>query len=101
MNASGVKPSVVTSNALISACGKVEEAMRVFDEMNTSGVKPSVVTFTALISACGKVGKVEDALRVFREMNSVFLLKLYLLLKVYFLLYLVPPDLNPVLRHGS
>jgi pentatricopeptide repeat protein len=39
MNASGVKPDVITFNASVSACGKagkVEEAMRVFGEINAS-----------------------------------------------------------------
>ena len=76
MNAFGVKPSVVTFNALISVCGKagkVEEAMRVFGAMNVFAVKPSVVTFTTFISDCGKAGNIEDALRVFREMTCMFL----------------------------
>jgi pentatricopeptide repeat domain-containing protein 1 len=54
MKEAGVKPSLVTFNAMISVCersSRGSEAMALFEEMKASEILPNVVTYTTLISA--------------------------------------------------
>ena len=57
----GIKPSVVTYNALVAVVGKAgmwELGLTLYEEMGTNGVQPDVVTFNSLITSCGKAWKV-------------------------------------------
>jgi pentatricopeptide repeat protein len=65
-----VKPSLVTFNTLISACGKAgkySEALDLYERMQQSGLDPDSFTICSLITAAGKVGRWRAALELFQE----------------------------------
>ena len=50
-------PTVVTYNALVSACEKSKQpaqAWEMFQVLRQQGVEPDIVTYSALISVCEK-----------------------------------------------
>jgi len=64
----GVKPDLITYNALISAFGKAkqpEQALETLQTMKRQGVVPDVITCNALISACERGKRAAQAWKVF------------------------------------
>ena len=66
-----VTVSTVTFINLINACeacGQLDRAFEVFDEMKSSGFIPNVTTYTALLHACVEARRESEALNVLKEM---------------------------------
>jgi pentatricopeptide repeat protein len=73
MQASGIAPSLLSCNIVISTCGKAQqlsEAHRVFNRMRWLGVQPDVFTFTSLISAHGRARRYGQANSIFEQMQA-------------------------------
>eukprot|EP00931_Biecheleriopsis_adriatica_P099710 TRINITY_DN7440_c0_g1_i1.p1 TRINITY_DN7440_c0_g1~~TRINITY_DN7440_c0_g1_i1.p1 ORF type:complete len:381 (-),score=70.09 TRINITY_DN7440_c0_g1_i1:450-1541(-) len=74
MKQKGLRPTVITYTALISACAddpqKAEMALTFFDEMQRTGTRPNEHTFCAVLCACGVTGQIEKALDVFSNMHQ-------------------------------
>ncbi|WOL15806.1 hypothetical protein Cni_G24587 [Canna indica] len=72
MKAAGLKPTTVSYNALIDACGKggvdIHLTLGFFREMLHNGLCPDRKTFNSLLAACSRAGHLEDARMVFDEM---------------------------------
>jgi pentatricopeptide repeat domain-containing protein 1 len=71
MTKAGVRPDVITYNALISAYekgGQWERARAAFEEMVAAGVQPNIITYNALISAYEQGRQWERARAAFEEM---------------------------------
>ncbi|KAF2309702.1 hypothetical protein GH714_004669 [Hevea brasiliensis] len=72
MEAYGLKPNLVSYNAVIDACaiGGVEfkKAVEIFDEMFKNGVQPDLITFNSLLSVCSRGGQWEAARNLFTEL---------------------------------
>uniref|UniRef100_A0ACD5YLY4 Uncharacterized protein n=1 Tax=Avena sativa TaxID=4498 RepID=A0ACD5YLY4_AVESA len=72
MKGAGLRPTTVTYNAVIDACGKGGVDLRFtlgyFRQMLRDGLCPDRKTFNSLLSACSRAGHLEDARAVFDEM---------------------------------
>ncbi|XP_010026088.3 pentatricopeptide repeat-containing protein At2g31400, chloroplastic [Eucalyptus grandis] len=72
MKNSGLKPNLVTFNAVIDACGKggveLDKVLRIFDEMLKNGVQPDRITYNSLLAVCSRGGYWEAAKNWFYEM---------------------------------
>ncbi|RWW49824.1 hypothetical protein BHE74_00043967 [Ensete ventricosum] len=72
MKAAGLKPTTISYNALIDACGKggvdLQLTLGFFREMLHNGLCPDRKTFNSLLAACSRAGHLEDARMVFDEM---------------------------------
>ncbi len=71
----GVRPDLVTYNALMDACEKgnrLEEAQRIFREelRPEKGLGPDIFSYTVLINALGKRGQLAEALALFEEAEA-------------------------------
>jgi pentatricopeptide repeat protein len=67
MTSCGLKPDVITYNALISACDKglrPEQAQATFNDLVESGLEPDGISYCSLISAFASVGDAESARKV-------------------------------------
>ncbi|KDP28278.1 hypothetical protein JCGZ_14049 [Jatropha curcas] len=68
----GLKPNLVTYNAVIDACGKggveFNKVVEIFDEMLKNGVQPDRITFNSLLAVCSRGGLWEAARGLFSEM---------------------------------
>ncbi|KAK9161750.1 hypothetical protein Syun_008091 [Stephania yunnanensis] len=68
----GLRPNLVTYNAVIDACAKggaeFSRALEFLDEMVKNGVQPDRITFNSLLAVCGRSGLWEDAKNLFHEM---------------------------------
>ncbi|PNT61237.1 hypothetical protein BRADI_5g12557v3 [Brachypodium distachyon] len=62
-----VQPTVVTFNTLIS--GRMENAVKMFNEMRDTGVNPNAVVFTTLIDAHCKEGNVNAGMDLYQDMR--------------------------------
>ena len=72
MRRQGIKPTIVTYSALISACEKGQDltkALQLSEDLQRQGIKPTIVTYNALISACEKGEQPERAHKVFEVMQ--------------------------------
>ena len=70
MRQNEVAPTVITYNALISACekaGQSDRAFEVYNVMRHERVTPTVITYSALISACANAGQWRQALDLFEK----------------------------------
>lgn len=73
MARNGIKPNVITYNAMIAACSRSNEpnlAYEVFEEMQASGLIADKFTYGALIDSFAKSGQVERAFEMSRLMDS-------------------------------
>ncbi|XP_073151450.1 pentatricopeptide repeat-containing protein GUN1, chloroplastic [Henckelia pumila] len=74
MKDSGLKPNLVTYNALIDACGKgggdFKRASNILVEMLQNGVQPDRITYNSLLAVCSVAGQWESARSLFNEMVS-------------------------------
>ncbi|XP_052139033.1 pentatricopeptide repeat-containing protein GUN1, chloroplastic [Oryza glaberrima] len=72
MKGAGLRPTTVSYNAVIDACGKGGVDLRFtlgyFRQMLKDGLCPDRKTFNSLLAACSRVGHLEDARAVFDEM---------------------------------
>ncbi|KAF3436559.1 hypothetical protein FNV43_RR23651 [Rhamnella rubrinervis] len=72
MKGSGLKPNLVTYNAVIDACGKggvkFNRVVEIFDEMLRNGVQPDRITYNSLLAVCSRGGLWEAAQNLFSEM---------------------------------
>ncbi|EPS72235.1 hypothetical protein M569_02522 [Genlisea aurea] len=72
MKALGMKPNLITYNALIDACGKggadYKRAMDIFYDMVQNGVQPDRITYNSLLAVCSGAGLWETARSLFDEM---------------------------------
>lgn len=71
MKDSGIKPSEVTYNNLITSCVVTQEwqrALEVLAEMKQEGIAPSVVTYTSAIKVCIDCKEWTKARELFNEM---------------------------------
>ncbi|CAN6343324.1 unnamed protein product [Urochloa humidicola] len=72
MKGSGLRPTTVSYNAVIDACGKGGVDLRVtlgyFRQMLQDGLCPDRKTFNSLLAACSRAGHLEDARTIFDEM---------------------------------
>ncbi|XP_020101914.1 pentatricopeptide repeat-containing protein At2g31400, chloroplastic [Ananas comosus] len=72
MKSHGLKPTTISYNAVIDACGKggvdLQLTLGFFREMIQHGLCPDRKTFNSLLAACSRAGHLEDARRVFDEM---------------------------------
>nr|CAB3466172.1 unnamed protein product [Digitaria exilis] len=72
MKAAGLRPTTVSYNAVIDACGKGGVDLRFtlgyFRQMLQDGLCPDRKTFNSLLAACSRAGHLEDARTVFDEM---------------------------------
>jgi len=74
----GIRPSLITYNAAISACGKAgrsEEALALIAELQQLGerdpsMRMDLFTYNAAISACGNAGQPDQALALFDELKQ-------------------------------
>ncbi|KAJ6334372.1 hypothetical protein OIU78_011295 [Salix suchowensis] len=68
----GLKPNLVTYNAVIDACGKggveFKKVVEIFDEMLRNGMQPDRITFNSLLAVCSKGGLWEAARSLSSEM---------------------------------
>ena len=65
-----IRPNVVSYNAMLSVCGKcgrVEEAISLFEEMKEEGVEPDHFTYSILISTCESQSMESKAIKLFEE----------------------------------
>ena len=73
MKREGVKPTVVTYSALISAAEKGQQwklALEVLEEMKAAGHGANVIAYSAAISALSKGQMWHKALELFREIEA-------------------------------
>lgn len=73
MKREGVRPTVVTYSALISAAEKGQQwklALEVLEEMKAAGHGANVIAYSAAISALSKGQMWHKALELFREIES-------------------------------
>jgi pentatricopeptide repeat domain-containing protein 1 len=73
MKAEGVRPTVITYSALISACekgGQWKLALEVLEDMKTAGHGVNVIAYSATISALSKGQQWEIALQLFRQIEE-------------------------------
>lgn len=73
MARNGVKPNVITYNAMIAACARSNEpnlAYEVFEEMQANGLEADKFTYGALIDSFAKSGQVERAFELSQLMDS-------------------------------
>ncbi|KAL5225986.1 hypothetical protein ABZP36_012625 [Zizania latifolia] len=72
MKGSGLRPTTVSYNSVIDACGKGGVDLRFtlgyFRQMLKDGLCPDRKTFNSLLAACSRAGHLEDARAVFDEM---------------------------------
>ncbi|GJN34786.1 hypothetical protein PR202_gb23482 [Eleusine coracana subsp. coracana] len=72
MKTAGLRPTTVSYNAVIDACGKGGVDLRFtlgyFRQMLQDGLCPDRKTFNSLLAACSRAGHLEDARTVFDEM---------------------------------
>ncbi|VAI27998.1 unnamed protein product [Triticum turgidum subsp. durum] len=71
MQASGVRPDVISWNTLVSGFarnGDIGAALDLFDEMRLRGVKPRVSSWNCIISGCVQNARYDEALGIFLEM---------------------------------
>lgn len=72
MKGAGLRPTTVSYNAVIDACGKGGVDLRFtlgyFRQMLQDGLCPDRKTFNSLLAACSRAGHLEDARTVFDEM---------------------------------
>ncbi|KAJ1265843.1 hypothetical protein BS78_08G105200 [Paspalum vaginatum] len=72
MKGAGLRPTTVSYNAVIDACGKGGVDLRFtlgyFRQMLQDGLCPDRKTFNSLLAACSRAGHLEDARAVFDEM---------------------------------
>ncbi|ONK78743.1 uncharacterized protein A4U43_C02F21960 [Asparagus officinalis] len=72
MRRKGLKPNVVSYNAVIDACvkgsGDVRGAVGFFREMVEGKVRPDSKTFNSLLAGCSRAGEVDYARVLFEEM---------------------------------
>ena len=64
MRTAGAKPSIVSFNSVIDACGKARQlraAFELLDQVAQEGLAADTVTYTSLIDACGKSQQLERA----------------------------------------
>ena len=69
----GLKPDLISYNALISAFEKGvqhEQAEHTFRMMQAKGITPDVVTYSAMVSVYEKARRWQTALQVFAEMRQ-------------------------------
>ena len=67
MRRHGIKPTIVTYNALTSTCEKgrgLTQALRLFEDVRRQGIKLDIVTYSALTSTCEKETDLTQALRL-------------------------------------
>ena len=72
MEQAGLRPSNVTYNAVIVACGngsQPDQAMALLEEMRNKGVQVTEGTYSAAIAACGKALMWEQALSLLDEIK--------------------------------
>ena len=68
MQPQSIKPTILTYNALVSACeqGKdLSKALQLLEDMQPQGIKPDIVAYNALVSACEKGEDLSKALQLF------------------------------------
>ncbi|KAK8967858.1 Pentatricopeptide repeat-containing protein [Platanthera guangdongensis] len=72
MKASGVRPNIISYNAVIDACGKggvdLEITVGFYREMLQNGICPDRKTFNSLLAGCSRAGQLEYARIMFDEM---------------------------------
>jgi pentatricopeptide repeat protein len=71
----GVKPDVVTWNALIPAYGQhgyVKKSLDSFQQMQQTGVKPNSITMIAVLNSCSHSGLISEAMQLLNSMKSRF-----------------------------
>ncbi|KAK3140005.1 hypothetical protein QOZ80_5AG0393970 [Eleusine coracana subsp. coracana] len=72
MKTAGLRPTTVSYNAVIDACGKGGVDLRFtlgyFRQMLQDGLCPDRKTFNSLLAACSRAGHLEDARTIFDEM---------------------------------
>nr|XP_010914579.1 pentatricopeptide repeat-containing protein At2g31400, chloroplastic [Elaeis guineensis] len=72
MKAAGLRPTTISYNAVIDACGKggvdLQFTLEFFREMLHDGLCPDRKTFNSLLAACSRAGHLEDARVMFDEM---------------------------------
>ena len=65
MQVLGIRPNVITYNAVISAYERSKDqwqtALKRLAEMQVHGIQPNVITYTAAISAARSQGSVADS----------------------------------------
>ncbi|KAH0883387.1 hypothetical protein HID58_059483, partial [Brassica napus] len=70
----GLRPNLVTYNAVIDACGKggmeFSKVAEFFNEMERNGVQPDRITFNSLLGVCSRGGLWEVARSLFDEMAN-------------------------------
>ncbi|PWA80632.1 pentatricopeptide repeat-containing protein [Artemisia annua] len=73
MKLSGLKPNLVTYNALIDACGKsgadFKRASHIFDDTLGNGFQPDRISYYSLLAVCSAKGLWETAMNLFNEMS--------------------------------
>lgn len=58
MKEEGINPDLITYNAVLDACGKNQDKvriLRILEEMDKKGIEPDVVTYTTLIAAFARL----------------------------------------------
>lgn len=68
----GLKPSVLTYNALISSCEKgqtPEQALKLYTDSHRQVITPDVITYNTLMSTCEKGTRAKKALELFVDMQ--------------------------------
>lgn len=72
MKVLGLRPNLVTYNAVIDACGKggveFNQVLAIFDEMVRNRIPPDRITFNSLLAVCSRNGSWETARDMFNEM---------------------------------
>jgi pentatricopeptide repeat protein len=67
----GIRPDIVTYNALLDACEKndrLEDAQRIMEEeIPRQGLVPNVITFTTMINLYGKRKMLVQALALYQD----------------------------------
>jgi pentatricopeptide repeat protein len=73
MKAAGMKPDVISYNAMISACEKGaqwERAREVFEEMKAAGVKPDRPTYNPLLTVLWQCGQRRTAMDLYLQASA-------------------------------
>lgn len=75
MKRAGVAPTIISYNALMSACERAGEPERALEVMNAmkrkaGAPRPNSVTYNTLLSACAKAERYNEALAVYEEMQA-------------------------------
>ena len=71
MNSTGVRPNVITFNALLDCCAKasaVTLAFEIFRHMKKEHISPNRTTYTSLINACCRSDEVDQGFIVIEHM---------------------------------